>query len=197
VTEREAEKIALIDLDGTLADYDGAMKLGLAKMQSPFEYAHTGERVQLYDDTPEWLEARMKLIKNQPGFWRTLPQIPMGMLVYALLGELGYRRMILTKGPRNTTAAWTEKVDWCRVNVPDADITVTHDKGLVYGKVLFDDYPPYITRWLEWRPRGHVLMLATPYNQGFAHPNVLRIDPSHFGETTRMQVYAFLDSVVG
>ena len=59
--------------------------------------------------------------------------------------------------------------------MPLADVTVTHDKGLVYGKVLFDDYPPYIERWLEHRPRGKVLMLETPYNRSFSHPNVLPI----------------------
>jgi hypothetical protein len=59
--------------------------------------------------------------------------------------------------------------------LPDAQVTITQDKGLVYGKVLFDDWPGYITRWLEWRPRGLVLMLDHSWNQGFQHDNVIRI----------------------
>ena len=57
----------------------------------------------------------------------------------------------------------------------DAQVTITEDKGLVYGKVLFDDWPNYITRWLKWRKRGLVLMLDHPWNQSFFHPNVIRI----------------------
>jgi hypothetical protein len=45
---------------------------------------------------------------------------------------------------------------------------------LVYGKVLYDDFPPYILRWLEWRPRGKVLMLDAQHNRDFTHPNVFR-----------------------
>jgi hypothetical protein len=40
--------------------------------------------------------------------------------------------------------------------------------------VLVDDYPPYVQRWLAWRPRGRVIMPAHAWNAGFSHPNVLR-----------------------
>lgn len=42
-----------------------------------------------------------------------------------------------------------------------------------------DDYPPYVKKWLKHRPRGRVLMLATPYNQDYRHDQVLRIDPNN------------------
>jgi len=54
------------------------------------------------------------------------------------------------------------------------DITITRDKGLVYGKVLVDDWPEYIERWLKWRPRGIVIMPANSANLGFSHRQVLR-----------------------
>jgi 5'(3')-deoxyribonucleotidase len=173
MTERESEKVALIDLDGTLADYYRAMTEELLRKLSPGEDLPDN----LYDDNaPIWLKGRMQLVKNRPGFWRSLPKIRTGFVVFGLLGALGYRRMILTKGPRRTTAAWTEKLDWCNEHVPDADVTITMDKGLVYGKVLFDDYPPYIKRWLQWRPRGKVLMLDAKHNQGFEHSQVFRVE---------------------
>lgn len=170
--DRQNERIALIDLDGTLADYDRAMREDLLRMLSPGEALPDN----LHDHAPAWLKERMQFIKNRPGFWRSLPRIPTGYVVFDLLGELGYRRMILTKGPRHTMAAWTEKLEWCSAHVPGTDVTITMDKGLVYGKLLFDDYPPYIERWLQWRPRGKVLMLDTRYNQGFEHPQVLRVE---------------------
>tara|TARA_Y100000310_G_C20512920_1_gene729762 strand:+ start:436 stop:588 length:153 start_codon:yes stop_codon:yes gene_type:complete len=49
-------------------------------------------------------------------------------------------------------------------------MTITEDKGIVYGKVLVDDYPCYIKRWLENRPRGLVIMPAHSYNRDFEHP---------------------------
>jgi hypothetical protein len=82
--------------------------------------------------------------------------------------------MILTKGPYNATSAWTEKVQWCREHIYYVPITITEDKSLVYGKVLVDDWPPYVTQWLEWRPRGLVIMPDQPWNQDFIHPNVFR-----------------------
>jgi 5'-nucleotidase len=53
-------------------------------------------------------------------------------------------------------------------------VTITMDKGLVYGKVLVDDYPEYALRWLKWRKRGLVIMPNQPWNQGFEHPQVHR-----------------------
>ena len=93
---------------------------------------------------------------------------------------MGFLLHVLTKGPKYTRAAWSEKADWCAENLPDALITVTQDKSLMYGRVLVDDYPPYFEKWLEVRPRGLVVCVAHPWNGDFAkggakeHPNVFR-----------------------
>lgn len=84
---------------------------------------------------------------------------------------------ILTKGPRTKSMAWKEKVEWCnKYLLFQHGITITGDKGLVYGKVLVDDYPSYILSWLMWRPRGIVIMPAHKYNENFKHSNVIRYD---------------------
>lgn len=168
----EDDNVALIDLDGTLADFDDTMHEQLKRLLSP------GERLphDIHKSREPWLENRMDLIMRQPGFWENLPIIPSGFRVYRLLCELGYRPAVLTRGPGTKPLAWAEKVRWCQKHLPEVDITiVTRKKSLVYGKVLFDDYPPYIESWLEHRPRSKVLMLETQYNSGFMHPQVLRI----------------------
>lgn len=166
-----AEPIALVDLDGTLADFDGSMAAKLAALRSPGE----DPDIEAYGkEKHPWLEARRDVIKSQPGFWRNLPRITDGFAVLEMIRRVGFEVHVLTKGPFRTTMAWTEKVEWCRANLPDIPVTITEDKGLVYGRVLFDDWPPYIERWLAWRPRGLVIMLDHPWNQGFEHPNVLR-----------------------
>jgi FMN phosphatase YigB (HAD superfamily) len=164
------ELIALVDMDGTLCDYDGALRAGLLQLRSPGE----SEEPVGHDDGPPWLEARKNLIKRQMGWWRNLARLEDGFYLIARLKWHRFRLVVLTKGPFNTTSAWTEKVEWCREHLPGVGVTLTEDKGLVYGKVLVDDWPPYVERWLTWRPRGLVIMPDRPWNQGYTHPNVFR-----------------------
>lgn len=183
--QREHDPIALIDMDGTIANYDRAMRAGLEAIASPDDPPI--DKIDIHN-SPSWIEARCDLIKQQPYFWTNLERIEVGFRVVQILRECGYKLMVLTKGPRRTTSAWTEKRDWCHVHLPDVPVTITEDKGLTYGKVLFDDFPPYIQAWLEWRPRGKVLMLDYPYNREFTHPNVFRIKE----ETTNEEIKSFL-----
>jgi FMN phosphatase YigB (HAD superfamily) len=169
------ENIALFDMDGTLADYEGALRRDLKKLRSPTE----PEITQVYGgDLPDWLEERIFMIRNQPKWWQKLEELPVGFEILSLCITVGFDIRILTKGPRRTHEAWTQKAKWCHCHVkplaPDMQVTITEDKGLVYGKVLVDDYPPYMDRWLKFRPRGLGIMPAQPWNEGYSHPNVIR-----------------------
>lgn len=177
----KAEPLALIDLDGTLADFDKAMSERLAELAAPGEEIVTDREW----DVPH-IKARRRLIKSQPGFWRNLPRLEAGFKVLDILRKHGFVLNILTKGPLHTTNAWTEKVEWAKEHVPDAAITVCTSgedpvvpgggKSLVYGKILFDDWPGYIEPWLEHRPRGLVIMLDQPWNRKWKHSlNVFRM----------------------
>lgn len=167
---------ALVDLDGTLADYEGGMRSALSLLASPGEPELTED---IWKDPPDWLDARMSLVKKTPGFWRDLTPISDGFGVLAMIvAEMD--TSILTKGPRKTHSAWSEKVEWCARYVPDLPVTVGYDKGKVYGRLLFDDFPDYALKWLAHRPRGVVLMLEAPINAGFEHPQVYRV-PRPFG----------------
>jgi 5'-nucleotidase len=161
--------IALVDMDGTLCDYEGQL---LREAQDI-----VGPDVNIHD--PKWKNL-VDLIKQRPGFWRELPTLPFGFRVLDLLLGHDFDVHILTKGPYRVTSAWTEKVDWCRRNLTsNLPITITEDKSLVYGKVLVDDWAPYCEAWLKWRPRGTVIMPAYDYNKGFdeLHPGrVVRAD---------------------
>lgn len=162
---KKAEPVALIDMDGTVANYEKAM---LAALEHVLE-GHDSVHHPLSDETYDRIKL---LIKQQHGFWLGLEPIPFGLKIAEELERLGFKLMVLTKGPVRSTNAWTEKVQWCAKWLPNAEVTVTHDKGLVYGMVLVDDYPDYIRRWLEWRPRGIVLMPRRMWNADFRHPQV-------------------------
>jgi hypothetical protein len=165
------DKIALFDMDGTLADYEGRLREDLLRLASPGEPPPNLH----WDEGEPWMDARMSLIKSQPGWWLGLSRLPSGFLVMELVREVGFSVHVLTKGPRRTAVAWGEKLLWCQRHIDaDVDITITQDKGLVYGRVLCDDYPQYMERWLKNRPRGLGLMPETDYNRGYNHPNVIK-----------------------
>ena len=163
-------KIALVDMDQTLCDYEGTIKNKIK------EYLQNQDLVICNLDYYEEIASK---IKKTPGFWKTLPEIELGFKIINILKSYGYDIHVLTKGPYNTTSAWTEKVEWCREHLPGVPVTITENKSLVYGKILVDDWPEYCEQWLKHRPRGQVIMPAYSYNEGFDkkyHGRVIRTD---------------------
>lgn len=194
----EGDRVALVDLDGTIADYDAALVEAMRSIQDPNEkpYENRYEETTKRSELPH-VEARRKMIQRQPGFWRNLPGLTLGFDIVSELRELGFALHVLTKGPRNNGPAWGEKLEWARENIHDATVTVTGDKSIVFGRVLVDDYPPYFISWLENRPRGLVVCVAHPWNEAFKrggnneHPNVVRYDGSNLDEVARMLKRAY------
>lgn len=177
------DDIGLFDMDGSLADFDGALRRDLERMRAPQEPPPGAD---LWENTPPYMEERMRLIRSSPGWWRSLPPIEAGFVVYRLAQELGFNNQVLTKGPKWFATAWQEKLEWCqRYFGDDIDVHVVSDKKVVYGKFLYDDYPGYMLRWLEHRPRGLGIMPVTEWNKDFRHPNVLRWDGTNLDAVGR------------
>jgi FMN phosphatase YigB (HAD superfamily) len=109
--ERPAEPVALVDMDGTLCDFDGAMQAALESLRGPSEdpTLHQCE----HEDLP-YMKARRRMIKKQPGFWSGLAPLKLGFDVLEELHGLRFSCYILTKGPRNPPDAWAEKFEWCQ-----------------------------------------------------------------------------------
>jgi len=175
---KPAEPIALFDLDGTLADFDASMQVKLAELRSP------GDDPAVEDDEGiPYVKARRRLIKNQPGFWRGLATIPLGFQILEEARAQRFWCQILSKSPRKIPPAAGEKIEWCVEHVPDLPIVLSEDKGLVYGKLLCDDWPEYVERWITWRPRGLVISVAQRWNVGLDRrfpKNVVRYDGTNF-----------------
>lgn len=167
------QRHALVDLDGTLADYDGALMLALEQMRAPCEPPLTWLDRK---NEPTWMQARRRLVTTQPGFWVNLPPLAAGFEVYRALREIGFHTHILSKGPTSKENAWGEKKLWCSRHVPESPVHIVEDKSISYGRVLVDDWPEYISPWLESRPRGLVVMPAQPWNRDFTHPQVYRYE---------------------
>jgi phosphoglycolate phosphatase-like HAD superfamily hydrolase len=165
--------VALFDMDGTLADYDGQMRRALRRIRSPGEPDYP-----LHDrNAPRYFGARLDLIKAQPGWWCGLPCLKLGFDILEVARNLDFQIEVLTNGPHNTPAAWMEKVQWAQRHIDKSvKVTVTEDKRHSYGHVLVDDTPEYLTAWLEHHPRGWGIAPAQPDNAGFEHPRIIRYD---------------------
>ncbi|MCK5600328.1 hypothetical protein KAR91_00495 [Candidatus Pacearchaeota archaeon] len=183
------KNIALFDMDGTLVDYHKGMFEQLKRILPDEEYSKLPE--DMHNNLPDWLYNLKQLIYNQPYWWRDLEKIKTGFEVFNMAKEIGYDIRILTKGPLSSPNSWKEKVEWCKMHIPGIKITVTEDKSLVYGKVLVDDFPDYVLSWLEYRPRGLVIMPEHDYNKDFKHPNVIHYDGTNKDEVKQALITAF------
>jgi len=185
----DTRDIALFDMDGTLTDYDGQLIIDLKKIASPKD-----PPLDTTDIHKEggYLEARRHVITSQSGWWLKLKKFKLGFDILELCKEIGFEIVILTKGPSTKFNAWSEKIEWCNKYLPNiAGVTITNDKGLVYGKVLVDDFPDYIEAWLKHRPRGLVVMPAHEFNKSFKHPNVVRYDGTNLDEVRTQLIKQF------
>lgn len=167
----------LVDLDGTVADYSKALQRDELAILSPNETPRLEPEAE--DEYP-YVKLRRRIIKSQPNWWFNLEPIERGLRIVKLMDELGFRITVLTRGPRSNPNAWAEKVSWVKVHMPASSRVCVMDdeKAIVYGRVLMDDWVPYVKPWLRERPRGLVIMPDQPWNQGFEHPQVIR----HTGE---------------
>lgn len=172
-------QVALFDLDGSLCDFEKALRAGLKSLAAPDEPELPEDLWSM--ERYEYIRNRMRLIKSQPGFWLNLERMAPGIDVFYAAKHVGFDTQILTKGPASIPNAWMEKVQWCQRNLPaiDTDIHIVMNKGLVFGKVLYDDFPEYMMAWLEHRPRGLGIMPPRSCNKDFSHPNVIKYDGSN------------------
>lgn len=171
--------VAFIDMDGSIANYDRGI---LAKMNEITPPGEPEIKELFIDANGPWREQQRHLISSQTGFWRNLEPITEGMGLVQGLEAMGYRIIVLTKGPRKKNFAWAEKKDWCDQYLPGADVVVTTCKDVMVGEILYDDWPPYFEAWLDTNPQGLVVMRDTPSNRGYYHPQVLRLTPDNCQE---------------
>lgn len=160
-------KLALIDLDGTLADYDGAMIAGLTSLMSTDELSVDRRGIGFVRNTvPTYLQERERMVRSMPGFYRNLKPLPLGFAVLSILKDQGYSFHVATKAPRHNTAiASKEKIEWCEEFLPGVPVTVSGDKSILRGDILFDDWPGYTDAWLASNPNGLVIMPAQSWNK--------------------------------
>lgn len=179
------DKTILVDLDGTLADYLGALNRDLAKLRSPGE--------EIYppfwsEDNPDWHNERINLVRRVPGWWRDLEPLATGFQVLEEAIRIGYFTHILSKNPYRLFHAADQKLEWCDeyvrplLDVEEVSVSLSPHKGSVYGRVLFDDDIDFMGGWLEHRRKGLGIMTVHEHNRSYTHPQVVKWDGTNIEE---------------
>jgi len=149
-----SQPLALIDMDGTLAAFDPAMRWELTRLNDPSMLPPDAFDYDAEDKYPH-IAAQRALIKGKLGFWRGLHELPLGFKIAAALKLVGFKLHVCTRASKKYPQCWAEKVEWCRAAgawveeeliLGGAGITITTDKTIVHGDVLVDDWPPYFTK---------------------------------------------------
>lgn len=192
--------VALFDMDNTLVDFSAGLAREMSKLEAPSEKWDYKNYDQ--DSEPLYMRDRRRLVKSKPGFWSGLPIYRPGYQLLDLAHEIGFRIVIFTKLPTHEPIAAKEKIEWCHEHLSHIphDISLVSDKGLHYGKLLVDDWPPYVSSWLSHRPRGHVIMPYHLYNASFgvSTPQVVHYRDSMIsisGDPKGINPHAFLSDI--
>jgi len=188
-------KVALFDVDDSLADYTGAIRRDLASLAGPGEKESP---IFWGEGNPDYINNRINVIRQRPGWWEELKPLESGLIVLEEALRIGFDIHILTKSPRHMPYSRGEKDVWCKRHIEpllpkgkELGITISDNKALVYGRVLFDDYTTYMDEWLEFRPRGLGIMPVLPRNESYEHSQVVRWDGNNLEEIRERLLQAY------
>jgi 5'(3')-deoxyribonucleotidase len=113
-----------VDMDGVLADFEGAVTLVTGKTP---------------EDT-DWQETKDKL-SEQPGFYLALPPIDGAVEAFKKLSE-HYNMHILSTPSWDNPSSYSDKRLWVEKHLGEygyKKLTLTHDKSIANGRALIDD----------------------------------------------------------
>jgi len=162
----KSAKIALVDMDYTICNFQEPMELYLRSLESP-------EEIGKYDYSNLWklegehphIGKRIRTILSKHSFWANLKPIEAGLELYKYIAN-HFETYILTKALKECSLAWREKVDWLHRYIgKDIEIMVVTNKKLVHGDLLFDDMPENAEDFLRLNPNGRVIMPRREHNK--------------------------------
>lgn len=173
------QKTALFDMDETLCDTWGQT---IKDLSSYFPQEALMNLIPYEDSMPLEIRKKIKEIRNQKDWWRTLPTIESGTQLWQYMRGLGFETALATKGPYLQPQAWGEKLQWQKEILPEADeiIISSKNKNRIDGDVLVDDWPTYVAGFLENHSKSVAIVPERQYNLEFKHPRAIHYDGKNF-----------------
>jgi 5'(3')-deoxyribonucleotidase len=169
--------VFLLDIDGVVADFLGAVRRCVAEVSSqPVTVTQWDFPTELQQLRPvEYRHYRKRSAER--GFCGAIPLLP-GAAKFVEQLRSRYRVVALTT-PLDHCETWeSERRAWLRghLNFEKRDVVFAHDKSLIPGGVFLDDRPENVRAWAAAHPSGRGLLMAAEYNagRGYTYAEVLR-----------------------
>ncbi len=182
--QQKPSNIILVDLDGPLADLEGAF-LKRWKEQFPGEFFVPFEQRRhffLREDYPEELRQKTDEVLRGDGFFGSLPVVSGSRESLFSLRSIGYAVIICTSDIFANRTGLADKRQWVRKHL-DNDFAkamiFTRDKTLIRGNYLIDD-KPVIQGALE--PTWEHVIFDQPFNRDVKDKKRISIDWSNWKE---------------
>lgn len=167
----------LIDMDNTLADWDGCLNKRLLTAGYSFppprswDVASRGYPADVLCCVYAWI--------NAPNWYRSLPPLPGAKEVLEGLEAQGHSVYLCSSPPPFNPWASQEKRAWVREQLGlfwEPRLILTGDKTQVRGDILIDDRP-----WISGSvsPTWKHILYHQPYNEGLLRPRILSWDLPH------------------
>lgn len=160
------QKVVLVDMDGVLADFDGATLAYLAEHHSeiPLSGRHNFYIREDYEDAAH--QAIINELHSSQNFFTNLPPIVGALDGWQRLIDLGYEPRVCSSPLSMHQWCEEEKRAWLRQYFGEdvvRDAYITKHKELCDGIALIDDRP--VVKNAEQAPWQHILFDAS-YNRG-------------------------------
>jgi 5'-nucleotidase len=138
--------IILVDMDNTLAEFDGGLLKEWRRLYPHEFYVPLEERRTFHPhkDYPEHLQDQMYKLCHSQGFIRNLPPTPGGIEAVNAMLDAGHDVRFCTSHLFEYDYCVVEKYQWVEAHfgAPYVDrIILTRDKTLIRGDMLIDDKP--------------------------------------------------------
>lgn len=149
--------VLLVDMDGVLADFDGALWEGTKDLvEYDIESLEDQRHRFLTDHLGSQFDRRLvRGVVERPGWFRDLPVMVGALEAMEEIRETGVEIWVCTKPLEANPSCRDDKGAWLREHFPylEGRMIIAPDKSLVVGSVLLDDapHPTSIGRAL-WRP---------------------------------------------
>lgn len=158
--------VVLVDMDGVLADFDGATKQYLAKHHSEIPIVEKRRHFYFRDDYPDLgHQAIINRLHASRGFFASLEPIDGALEGWQRLIELGYEPRVCTAPLHTNEWCVEEKTDWIQRylgGVAARTAILDTAKEQYPGIALIDDRP--VVKNADVAPWQHILFTAS-YNQ--------------------------------
>ena len=162
MTERQ---IVLVDMDGVLADFDGASE---AFLRQNYPHVPVAQRQSFYfrDDYIDTThQAILNDLHTSQFFFRDLPEVPGAIEGWQRIIDLGYEPRICSSPLTSNEWCKAEKLEWVEQHLGEEALktaVITSDKEQVAGIALIDDRP--VIKNADQATWQHIVF-HQPYNQ--------------------------------